>query len=139
MSRTSQLDKFAILLSGICLVHCLVAPLALTLIPIFSLTTFVEDVVFHRLMLWVVVPTSIVALFIGCKKHRLWSIALSGVFGIGILFAVAFLGHDHISVGAEKVATSIGGLLLALSHYLNYKACQSITCESSNCTQEHHH
>lgn len=139
MFRSAQLDRFAIVLSGICLVHCLLAPILLTLLPIFSLSVMIEEVVFHKLMLWIVVPTSVVALMIGCRKHRRWPIAISGGLGIAILFLVAFLGHDHLSVSVEKIATSIGGLILALSHYLNYRACQSITCNSSNCASEHHH
>lgn len=119
--------------------HCLLAPIILTLLPILSIGVLVEDLVFHQLMLWIVVPTSVVALFLGCKKHRLWQIALSGALGIGILFLVAFLGHDYLSIATEKVATTIGGLILALSHYLNYRACQSIKCDSSKCSQEHHH
>jgi len=139
MTRQLKLDKFAILLSGVCLVHCLLAPIILTLLPIFSLSVLVEDIVFHQLMLWIVVPTSVVALFIGCRKHRRWPIALSGAMGIAALFAVAFFGHDYLSTGGEKVATSIGGLLLAFSHYLNYRACQNITCNSAKCSSEHHH
>jgi len=120
-------------------VHCLVAPIALTLLPIFSLGALVEDIVFHQLMLWIVVPTSLVALFLGCKKHRRWPIALCGAVGIVTLFLVAFLGHDYLTIGAEKAMTTLGGLVLAFSHYLNYRACQSIKCNSSKCTQEHHH
>lgn len=138
-NRSIQLDRFAIFLSGICLVHCLLAPVVLTLLPIFSLTTLVEDIVFHQLMLWIVVPTSVVALFLGCKKHRRWQIAVSGGLGIIVLFAVAFMGHDLLSIQAEKIATTLGGLLLALSHYLNYRACQSISCGSTKCASEHHH
>jgi len=120
-------------------VHCLLAPILLTLLPIFSLTTLVEDIVFHKLMLWVVVPTSVVALFIGCKKHRRWLIAATGAAGILVLFLVAFLGHNYLSIGGEKLATSLGGLLLAASHYLNYRACQRISCGSATCAAEHHH
>lgn len=139
MSRSHQLDRFAILLSGVCLVHCLLAPILLTLVPIFSFAALVEDLVFHQLMLWFVVPTSLLALFIGCKKHRLWPIALSGFTGIAILFFVAFLGHDIFTVTEEKIITSIGGMVLALSHYLNFRACQNITCEDEKCTTKHHH
>lgn len=138
-NRSIQLDRFAILLSGVCLVHCLIAPIILTLLPIFSLTTLVEDIVFHQLMLWIIVPTSVVALILGCKKHRRWQIAISGGLGIMVLFMVAFIGHDLFSIQAEKVATTLGGLLLAWSHYLNYRACQSISCGNPKCASDHHH
>ena len=90
-------------------------------------------------MLWLVLPTSTVALFLGCRKHKQWTIAATGALGIAILVNVAFIGHDIFGLTGEKIATSVGGLILAVSHYLNYRACQNITCESKNCSTQHHH
>ncbi len=119
--------------------HCLLTPVLVTLLPIISLSALVEDVLFHKLMLWIVLPSSFIALFLGCRKHKRWSIALTGVAGISVLVLVAFFGHQWLGISGEKLATTIGGLVLALSHYLNYRACQSITCESANCSTQHHH
>ncbi len=121
------------------MLHCLVTPVLVTLLPIFSLTAFFEDLLFHQLMLWIVLPTSLVALFLGCRKHKKLSIAATGAVGMGILVVVAFFGHDWFGITAEKVVTTIGGLVLALSHYLNFRACQSITCSDTNCSSTHHH
>ena len=139
MFKSDTLDKFAILLSGVCMVHCLLTPVLVTLLPILSLSTMVEDVLFHKLMLWLVLPSSFVALFIGCRKHKRWTIAISGLLGMSLLVLVAFLGHDILSINAEKTATTVGGLILAFSHYLNYRACQSTTCSSADCSTQHHH
>lgn len=139
MQRSNTLDKFAILLSGVCLLHCLLTPVLVTLLPIFSLSALVEDVLFHKLMLWIVLPSSFTALFIGCRKHKRWSIAASGLLGMLILVIVAFFGHEVLSIKTEKIATTVGGLVLALSHYLNYRACQATTCKSANCATQHHH
>ena len=139
MSQSNKLDKFAMLLSGVCLLHCLLAPVILTLLPILTLSTFVEDFLFHQLLLWLVVPTSTGALFIGCRKHRGWKIISTGAIGLISLILVAIFGHDLFSATGEKVATSVAGLFLAYSHFLNYKACQAITCSSENCQTEHHH
>jgi hypothetical protein len=139
LSSNNTLDKFAILLSGVCLVHCLLAPVLITLLPIVSSSSLVEDILFHQLMLWAVLPTSIIALFLGCRKHKQFMIAVPGIVGISILVAVAFFGHAWFGIVGEKVATSIGGLVLALSHYLNYRACQNTTCEDNNCSTKHHH
>lgn len=139
MIRTITLDKFAILLSGACLLHCLLTPILVTMLPIFSLTALVEDALFHQLMLWLVLPTSLLALFLGCRKHKQWHIVGTGATGMIILVIVAFLGHDLFGETGEKVVTSIGGMILALSHFLNYRACQSITCSDKNCSTQHHH
>ena len=80
--KSSFLDRLGIALSGICIVHCLITPIALTVLPIFTLSSFVEDILFHQLMLWLVLPTSALALFIGCRKHRNLNIAASGILGM---------------------------------------------------------
>lgn len=133
------LDRFAVALSGICILHCLFAPVALTLLPILSMSAVVEDLIFHELMLWLVLPTSIIALILGCRKHRKISILLSGFVGLSILTLVAVWGHDVMTFNSEKIATSAAGLLLAFSHFLNYRACQSIICGDENCQSKHHH
>lgn len=139
MIKSTSLDKFGIFLSGVCMLHCLIAPVLVTLVPIFSLNVFVEDFLFHTLMLWLVVPTSCIALFLGCRKHKKLSIVITGTLGIAILVFVAIFGHDLFGEIGEKVTMTIGGLIVALSHYLNYKACQEITCSDKNCSSQHHH
>ncbi len=139
MRRSGNLDKFAIILTGVCLLHCLAIPVFLTLAPIISISSFVDDLLFHQLMLWLVVPSSAIALYVGCRNHRNTSILISGGVGLLLLFTAAVLGHDILSSRQEKIVTILGGLVLAFSHYLNYRACQKITCSSKNCSSEHHH
>lgn len=139
MIKSTTLDKIGIFLSGVCLVHCLITPVIITLVPILSLSLTVEHLMFHTLMLWLVLPTSCIALFLGCKKHRQIPIVITGVIGMSILLLVALFGHDIFGEAGEKIAVSIGGLIIAVSHYLNFRACQAITCTSTNCAAEHHH
>lgn len=139
MIRSESLDKFAILLSGICLVQCLVFPIAMTAVPILSASFLVDDHLFHELMLWFVLPTSVIALGMGCRKHRDLNILITGVIGLSIVVAVTFWGHDIFGESLEKYVTSIGGIVLAYAHYLNYKSCQEISCNDKNCSTDHHH
>jgi len=139
MIQSTTLDKIGIFLSGVCLVHCLITPVIVTLVPILSLSLSIEHLMFHTLMLWLVLPTSCIALFLGCRKHKKISIAITGIVGMLILISVALFGHDLYGHDKEKIVTTIGGLIIAASHYLNYRACQSITCSSKNCATDHHH
>ena len=139
MIRSTSLDKFAVLLSGICILHCLITPIAITLLPIISLNAFFEDILFHKMMLWLVLPTSCIALIIGCRQHRNWLIAGTGIAGMSILVVIAFFGHDLLSHFGEKVMTMVGGIILAISHILNYQACQKRVCNDLNCVTDHHH
>jgi len=139
MIQSTTLDKFGILLSGVCMIHCLVTPVLVTLVPVLSLNVWVEDFLFHQLMLWLVIPTSCIALFLGCRKHKKLSIVGTGIVGITVLLFVALFGHDLLGENMEKIVMTIGGLIIATSHYLNFRACQSITCSTENCATEHHH
>jgi hypothetical protein len=136
---STTLDKFAVFLSGVCVVHCLVTPIILTLLPVLAVSVAVEDVLFHQAILWLVLPTSCIALFIGCRKHKDRLIAGSGIVGMLLLVFIAFFAHDLLSPLQEKIATSLAGLILAYSHLRNYKACQNRTCDDDNCAAEHHH
>jgi len=139
MIKSTTLDKIGIFLSGVCLLHCLITPIIVTLVPILSVSVAVEHLLFHTLMLWLVLPTSCIALFLGCRKHKKLSIALTGIIGMLVLITAATFGHDHLSETGEKITVTIGGLIIAASHYLNYRACQSITCADKNCATDHHH
>jgi len=139
MIQSTTLDKFGILLSGVCMVHCLLTPIIVTLAPILSLNIMVEDLLFHTLMLWFVLPTSCIALFLGCRKHKKFSIVATGVVGMAVLITVALFGHDIFGERGEKIATTVGGFIIVISHYLNFRACQSITCSSKDCSTKHHH
>lgn len=138
MDMANKLDRLAIWLSGVCVLHCLLAPILITLVPIFS-SNVLEDILFHQLMLYLVLPTSTIALLIGCRKHRDWLILGTGTLGMLLLVSTALFGHDYLSVVHEKIATSVAGIILAASHILNYRACQQLTCDDDNCGSTHHH
>lgn len=63
------LDRLAIALAGLCLVHCLLTPIALVLFPMLAATS-VADEQFHTMLLWLVLPASLVALALGCRRHK---------------------------------------------------------------------
>ena len=139
ITQSTSLDKLAIVLSGVCIIHCLFTPVLLTMLPIIALSAMAEDLLFHKLMLWIVLPTSSVALFLGCRKHRDILIATTGIVGMVMLLSIAIFGHELFPGWREKLATSVAGLVLACSHFLNYRACQAIPCEDKNCSTHHHH
>ena len=58
MLLSKYFDRVAIALSTICIVHCLAMPFVIALLPV---TAFAlgGDGHFHSLMLWFVVPTSV--------------------------------------------------------------------------------
>lgn len=123
-----SLDGAAIAMSAACILHCLLTPLLVILFPILGSTAFADDS-FHGLLLVLIIPTSALAFYIGCRQHGDGSVLLLGVAGMLVLLAAALLGIAGLGLVGEKIATGIGGTLLALGHVLNFRRCRSRQCE----------
>ncbi len=115
-------DKFAISLSLACAIHCLVTPILLIALP--SLTVLgLDDEAFHKAMVIIVVPTSVLSLFIGCKKHKHYQLYFYSFTGLALLILALFLHDTFMGEYGEKIATLIGAGLIAYSHYRNFRLC----------------
>jgi hypothetical protein len=128
----ARLDGVAVTLSSLCVLHCLALPVLLALLPALGATVLAgED--FHRWLLLAVVPTSALALTLGCCRHRAWQVAVLGAAGLLPMFAAAF-GADRLALDelGERVLTVSGALLVASAHLLNYRRCRGASrCDSS--------
>ncbi len=127
-NTTPILDKFAISISTICAVHCLALPLLLSFFPALALTLFGQET-FHVLLLWFVIPLSLIALTLGCREHKDRWVALLGFVGLVFLIVAASLGHDLLGEEGERVATLIGATAIATGHLRNYILCRRVTCD----------
>jgi hypothetical protein len=125
---TPFLDKAAIGLSTVCAIHCLTLPIALAMIPSVVLLEF-GDENFHQLLTFVVFPTSLIALTMGCRRHRHWQVLGWGVAGLSLLVLTAMLGHDLMGEKMEKFATLCGAMLVVMSHLMNFRRCRANDCE----------
>jgi hypothetical protein len=113
--------------SALCALHCLATPLLIVLAPAVASTFFAEET-FHRWMLLYVVPTSALALWLGCRRHGSRSVLLLGLAGVIIIGAAAFWGHELIGEAGERAATVAGGLTIAAGHWRNYRLCRKADC-----------
>ena len=129
--RRGYLDTVAVVLSGICMLHCLALPVALTLLPIVQVT-LISETVFHLLMLVFIIPVSVIALAIGCRQHKDRATIVLGAAGLGILLFTALFGHALFGLTGERLVTSFGGLVLASAHIRNY-----LCCRQDDCSHEH--
>ncbi|KPZ65360.1 MerC mercury resistance protein [Pseudoalteromonas sp. P1-16-1b] len=122
-------DKLAIGLSLMCTVHCFATPVILALLPSFAVLQINAEQ-FHLWVLAVVLPTSILALSLGCKKHKRTRYMACGVVGLACLIIAVLLGQEE----AEKALTLIGSAFIALAHWFNYQQCFKKNNENCPCS-----
>ena len=115
-------DKIAISFSVVCALHCLLLPIAVIFLPAIS-ATFLGSEDFHKTLLYFVIPSSIIALSLGCKMHGKYEVYSYGFFGIGALLFASFFGHNYLGEVGEIFLTLIGAGIVSLGHYKNQKLC----------------
>jgi len=117
-------DRTAIGLSFICAIHCLLLPIAVAALPSATLVGL-EDELFHRLLLIVVLPVSAFALMSGLRRHHNRAVLVIGVAGLTVLIVGAAFGHDLFGETGERIVTLVGSALVALGHFRNFQLCQA--------------
>ena len=126
-NKTNWLDGAAVVLSALCLVHCLALPLIIIGVPF--LAQFAEGHL-HLQMLVIVLPLSTLALGIGYRRHRNSRILIGGVVGMSLLIIGATVAHAQLGLIADRAFTICGSLTLATAHYFNSVRAQA-ACDSS--------
>lgn len=93
-------DVLAISCSGLCAVQCVFTPAALILVPVFGAGVMADEA-FHRAILWLVLPASVLVLALGCFRHKDRGVALFGLLGLGVIAAA---GARSMSACASRAA-----------------------------------
>lgn len=100
------LDTLAIGASLVCAVHCLATPVLLVALPVVATTVWV-DAHFHLWMLGLVLPTSMLAVFLGCRKHRDKVVVGLCVAGLAVLASMAvYESAAHSAYASEVIPVS---------------------------------
>ncbi|WP_416908365.1 MAG: MerC domain-containing protein [Polymorphobacter sp.] len=114
--RPHLLDRAAILLSGLCLVHCLAGAL---LVASLTLVGGWMSHEVHSIGLMLALPLAVVALWRGVQAHGRWGVVAVGVVGIALMSASLFPDHGD----ALEIWLSVTGVLvLAAAHFWNMRA-----------------
>jgi hypothetical protein len=123
MSSPRHFDQIAIALSAICIVHCLAVTFLVALLPLAAVAFGGH---FHGLMLWLVIPTSVIGFYLGYREHKRVVIGLLGLSAMTLISCAALLGHGQWSGGIESSATLLGGFVLASAHWLNFQEARRV-------------
>ena len=135
-----NLDRIAISLSAFCALHCVVLALIAGLLPLlFGLGQHgdhVHDFLFHEIILFLILPISLPALWLGYRQHRQLLPIFVSAFGLLLLLIVTAFIDDMIDKGLvapeyETLLTLTGGIIHAVGHWLNLKATTRAGCVKS--------
>ena len=115
-ARTVGIDRLAIGLSGLCLVHCVAT--AVLVLMLASAGGFLVDPRIHEIGLVLAILLGALGLGRGIFDHGYMMPSSIGGIGLGTMAGSLTLGH-----GLEEVLVSVFGVLvLALGHDLNRRA-----------------
>ena len=114
--RTYRLDRLAISLSGLCVVHCVATAVLLGLLA--SAGGFLGQPIIHEVGLTLAMLMGAFALGRGILEHGFMMPSAVGGLGLGVMAGALSLPHD----GTEAAYTIVGVLILALGHRLNLMA-----------------
>jgi hypothetical protein len=110
---TYRLDRLAMGISGLCLVHCLATAVLLGLLA--SAGGILGAPIVHEVGLTLAMMLGAIALGRGIVEHGFMMPSAVGGLGLGVMAGALSLPHD----GTEAVYTVFGVLVLALGHRLN--------------------
>ena len=114
--RGGVIDRLAIGLSGLCLVHCLASAVLLAVLA--SAGGVLLHPIFHEVGLAVAIGLGIIALGRGIVEHGFMMPSAIGGLGLGVMAGALTLPHS----GVEVLYTIVGVAILALGHDLNRRA-----------------
>lgn len=119
MSASRYFDRIAIALSGLCILHCLAVPLIAAVLPI-AFVSVGSETHFHEVLLWGVVPTSLIGFGLGLRYHRRFWIPVVGGIGLAIVAFAAIVAHEQWQWWQELLLSMLGSVLLVVAHWHNF-------------------
>lgn len=117
--KSSTLDQLGMTASVACAIHCAVLPFFITTLPLWGLEFLAHSWV-ELSMIFLSLIIGICALISSFPKHRKPIPILVLIIG----FALIATGH-YTFESLEAVLIPIGGLTIAIAHYLNWKYSRS--------------
>jgi hypothetical protein len=113
---TNLLDRVAMALSGLCMVHCVATAVLIGLLA--SAGGFLGQPIFHEIGLTLAMIIGAFALGRGYLEHGFMLPVAVGSLGLGVMLGALSLPEG----GHEPIYTVAGVLIVALGHRLNVMA-----------------
>jgi hypothetical protein len=129
-------DKIGAAISSLCLVHCLLIPVAVLFLPALSTYLPASEDKTHSILLGLVVVAAAFSFIPGYRVHRHPLPFFISAAGIGLLILSGAFIHDLLGHDREAPISVIGSLLIISAHWVNHSKCKSCTSHSCDQTEE---
>jgi len=126
-----KLDQIGFMASLLCAVHCSILPFLIVAFPILGLSFFVSEI-FEWMFLTVSLLLGLTSLCFGYKKHKSFKAFPYLATGLTFIVIGRIMHHHaviqkHFELDFYNILLIFGGILVAISHKINYILCH--TCK----------
>jgi len=113
-----QWDKWGIVLSTACIIHCFAVVILPLMLP--AVEMFVHSPWVHRIFAALVITTTPLAFIPGYRQHRLQYVLFTAVAGLFMILSGVFL-DGRIDEALSHGISIVGSILLVSAHVLNLR------------------
>ena len=116
-------DRIGISLSGLCMVHCMLLPVVLIAVPLWSTAETLHDWL-HPLFLVALLPITFMALVAPADKPTPKSVRVLLGLGLFVIVLASLFGHEEGGRILETAVTLLGSGMLVTGHWRNGQTCR---------------
>ena len=120
-------DHMGIWASALCIVHCLLTPILLSMSAVFAHFLPSEERT-HRSLALFIACVGAIALVRGFRAHRRIRVICLMAAGLACIFFAAYWGDRLPAHWAEVGITFLGSILMISAHRLNHTFCKDCAC-----------
>ena len=128
-------DQSGIIVSVICLLHCIALPIVSIVLPFLNIAIFNFEQ-FHQVIFLLVAIFGILAFAIGYRIHRNFKVLMFSVFAIAIIGVATVLEH-FIPENIAHLINGLGSVLVIIAHLVNLKLQREMKCQHEHCRVDH--
>jgi len=115
-SNEETIDRLAIGLSGLCLIHCVASAVFITFLAAGG--SFLLDPIFHEVGMTIALVLGVFGFGRGIVRHGYMLPSAVGGLGLGVMAGSLMVGHEN----GGTLYSILGVMIVALGHDLNRRA-----------------
>jgi uncharacterized membrane protein YfcA len=123
-------DQIGIWTSTLCVIHCLLTPVLLSLSAV-SAHFLPSEERTHRTLAVAIAALGAIALLKGYRKHRSSRVLVLMAVGLAFIFGGAYWGNHLPSHTVEVLVTLVGSGFMIAAHRTNHTFCRDCSCGHS--------